>query len=109
MLIIIGYWGGSHTIFICFSSESLQAQLVSLGVIPTLVKLLSVQSHNAAVTEMCLAAFTSLAELGELRVTATVQGDEMLIRPINSTCCCRRESIPTSSVLKNKMLLPVCC
>ncbi|XP_048852082.1 rap1 GTPase-GDP dissociation stimulator 1-like [Brienomyrus brachyistius] len=48
---------------ICYESQSLQAQLVSLGVIPTLVKLLSVQSHNAAVTDMCLAAFTSLAEL----------------------------------------------
>jgi hypothetical protein len=36
-----------------------------MGVIPTLVKLLGVHSHNTALTEMCLIAFGNLAELGK--------------------------------------------
>nr|XP_057922966.1 rap1 GTPase-GDP dissociation stimulator 1 isoform X2 [Doryrhamphus excisus] len=48
---------------ICYDSHSLQAQLISMGVIPTLVKLLGVHSHNTALTEMCLIAFGNLAEL----------------------------------------------
>lgn len=35
-----------------------------MGVIPTLVKLLGIHCHNAALTEMCLVAFGNLAELG---------------------------------------------
>lgn len=35
-----------------------------MGVIPVLVKLLGIHSHNAALTEMCLIAFGNLAELG---------------------------------------------
>lgn len=45
--------------------DSLQAQLINMGVIPTLVKLLGIHSHNTALTEMCLIAFGNLAELGE--------------------------------------------
>lgn len=45
--------------------DSLQAQLISMDLIPTLVKLLGLHSHNAALTEMCLIAFGNLAELGE--------------------------------------------
>ncbi|XP_061664236.1 rap1 GTPase-GDP dissociation stimulator 1 isoform X2 [Syngnathoides biaculeatus] len=48
---------------ICYDSHSLQGQLISMGVIPTLVKLLGIHSHNAALTEMCLIAFGNLAEL----------------------------------------------
>ncbi|XP_061922154.1 rap1 GTPase-GDP dissociation stimulator 1 isoform X4 [Entelurus aequoreus] len=48
---------------ICYDSHSLQGQLISMGVIPTLVKLLGVHSHNTALTEMCLIAFGNLAEL----------------------------------------------
>uniref|UniRef100_A0A3B3ZPR9 Uncharacterized protein n=1 Tax=Periophthalmus magnuspinnatus TaxID=409849 RepID=A0A3B3ZPR9_9GOBI len=48
---------------ICYDSHSLQAQLINMGVIPTLVKLLGVHSHNTALTEMCLIAFGNLAEL----------------------------------------------
>ncbi|XP_034021142.1 rap1 GTPase-GDP dissociation stimulator 1 isoform X2 [Thalassophryne amazonica] len=48
---------------ICYDSHSLQAQLISMGVIPTLVNLLGVHSHNASLTEMCLIAFGNLAEL----------------------------------------------
>ncbi|KAG7458895.1 hypothetical protein MATL_G00225510 [Megalops atlanticus] len=48
---------------ICYDSHSLQAQLINMGVIPTLVKLLGVHSQNAALTEMCLIAFGNLAEL----------------------------------------------
>ncbi|XP_051502934.1 rap1 GTPase-GDP dissociation stimulator 1-like isoform X5 [Myxocyprinus asiaticus] len=48
---------------ICYDSHSLQAQLISMGVIPTLVKLLGVHSQNTALTEMCLIAFGNLAEL----------------------------------------------
>ncbi|XP_053317548.1 rap1 GTPase-GDP dissociation stimulator 1 isoform X2 [Spea bombifrons] len=48
---------------ICYDSHSLQAQLINMGVIPTLVKLLGVHSLNAALTEMCLVAFGNLAEL----------------------------------------------
>uniref|UniRef100_A0A665UVJ1 Rap1 GTPase-GDP dissociation stimulator 1 n=1 Tax=Echeneis naucrates TaxID=173247 RepID=A0A665UVJ1_ECHNA len=48
---------------ICYDSHSLQAQLISMGVIPTLVKLLGIHSHNTALTEMCLIAFGNLAEL----------------------------------------------
>ncbi|XP_063314681.1 rap1 GTPase-GDP dissociation stimulator 1 isoform X1 [Pelobates fuscus] len=44
-------------------NDSLQAQLINMGVIPTLVKLLGVHSQNAALTEMCLVAFGNLAEL----------------------------------------------
>ncbi|XP_056431740.1 rap1 GTPase-GDP dissociation stimulator 1 isoform X1 [Gadus chalcogrammus] len=44
-------------------NDSLQAQLINMGVIPTLVKLLGVHSHNTALTEMCLIAFGNLAEL----------------------------------------------
>ncbi|XP_066576909.1 rap1 GTPase-GDP dissociation stimulator 1 isoform X1 [Amia ocellicauda] len=43
--------------------DTLQAQLINMGVIPTLVKLLGVHSQNAALTEMCLIAFGNLAEL----------------------------------------------
>ncbi|XP_069834450.1 rap1 GTPase-GDP dissociation stimulator 1 isoform X1 [Dendropsophus ebraccatus] len=48
---------------ICYDSHSLQAQLINMGVIPTLVKLLGVHSHNTPLTEMCLVAFGNLAEL----------------------------------------------
>ncbi|XP_051577897.1 rap1 GTPase-GDP dissociation stimulator 1 isoform X3 [Myxocyprinus asiaticus] len=48
---------------ICYDSHSLQAQLISMGVIPILVKLLGVHSQNTALTEMCLIAFGNLAEL----------------------------------------------
>ncbi|XP_046904867.1 rap1 GTPase-GDP dissociation stimulator 1 isoform X3 [Hypomesus transpacificus] len=48
---------------ICYDSHSLQAQLISMGVIPTLVKLLGVHSDNVGLTEMCLIAFGNLAEL----------------------------------------------
>uniref|UniRef100_A0A8C6SXP6 Rap1 GTPase-GDP dissociation stimulator 1 n=1 Tax=Neogobius melanostomus TaxID=47308 RepID=A0A8C6SXP6_9GOBI len=44
-------------------NDSLQAQLINMGVIPTLVKLLGVHSDNTALTEMCLIAFGNLAEL----------------------------------------------
>ncbi|KAM4810540.1 rap1 GTPase-GDP dissociation stimulator 1 isoform 1-T1 [Rhinophrynus dorsalis] len=44
-------------------NDSLQAQLIEMGVIPTLVKLLGVHSQNTALTEMCLVAFGNLAEL----------------------------------------------
>ncbi|XP_033891549.2 rap1 GTPase-GDP dissociation stimulator 1-like isoform X3 [Acipenser ruthenus] len=48
---------------ICYDSHSLQAQLVNMGVIPTLVKLLGVHFQNTPLTEMCLIAFGNLAEL----------------------------------------------
>lgn len=44
-------------------NDSLQAQLINMGVIPILVKLLGVHSNNVALTEMCLIAFGNLAEL----------------------------------------------
>ncbi|KAK0140959.1 Rap1 GTPase-GDP dissociation stimulator 1 [Merluccius polli] len=44
-------------------NDSLQAQLINMGVIPTLVKLLGIHAHNTALTEMCLIAFGNLAEL----------------------------------------------
>ncbi|KAM6176509.1 rap1 GTPase-GDP dissociation stimulator 1 [Erethizon dorsatum] len=44
-------------------NDSLQSQLINMGVIPTLVTLLGVHCHNAALTEMCLVAFGNLAEL----------------------------------------------
>ncbi|XP_033871082.1 rap1 GTPase-GDP dissociation stimulator 1 isoform X3 [Acipenser ruthenus] len=48
---------------ICYDSHSLQAQLINMGVIPTLVKLLGVHFQNTPLTEMCLIAFGNLAEL----------------------------------------------
>nr|AAB22816.1 smg p21 GDP dissociation stimulator, smg p21 GDS [cattle, brain, Peptide, 558 aa] [Bos taurus] len=48
---------------ICYDSHSLQAQLINMGVIPTLVKLLGIHCQKAALTEMCLVAFGNLAEL----------------------------------------------
>ncbi|XP_041076595.1 rap1 GTPase-GDP dissociation stimulator 1 isoform X2 [Polyodon spathula] len=44
-------------------NDSLQAQLINMGVIPTLVKLLGVHFQNTPLTEMCLIAFGNLAEL----------------------------------------------
>ncbi|XP_042715923.1 rap1 GTPase-GDP dissociation stimulator 1 isoform X1 [Chrysemys picta bellii] len=44
-------------------SNTLQSQLINMGVIPTLVKLLGIHCQNAALTEMCLVAFGNLAEL----------------------------------------------
>ncbi|XP_077671169.1 rap1 GTPase-GDP dissociation stimulator 1 isoform X2 [Eretmochelys imbricata] len=44
-------------------NDTLQSQLINMGVIPTLVKLLGVHCQNAALTEMCLVAFGNLAEL----------------------------------------------
>lgn len=54
-----------------------------MGVIPTLVKLLGIHSHNTALTEMCLIAFGNLAELGEYICQSVQEGpieefDEML-------------------------------
>ncbi|XP_041940004.1 rap1 GTPase-GDP dissociation stimulator 1-like, partial [Alosa sapidissima] len=43
--------------------DSLQAQLINMGVIPTLVKLLGQHTDNTPLTEMCLIAFGNLAEL----------------------------------------------
>ncbi|KAL2078874.1 hypothetical protein ACEWY4_024618 [Coilia grayii] len=48
---------------ICYDSHSLQAQLISMGVIPTLVKLLGLHADNTPLTDMCLIAFGNLAEL----------------------------------------------
>ncbi|XP_030127555.1 rap1 GTPase-GDP dissociation stimulator 1 isoform X6 [Taeniopygia guttata] len=48
---------------ICYDSHTLQSQLINMGVIPTLVKLLGIHCQNAALTEMCLVAFGNLAEL----------------------------------------------
>ncbi|XP_074129155.1 rap1 GTPase-GDP dissociation stimulator 1 isoform X3 [Sminthopsis crassicaudata] len=48
---------------ICYDSHALQAQLINMGVIPTLVKLLGIHCQNSALTEMCLVAFGNLAEL----------------------------------------------
>lgn len=42
-----------------------------MGVIPTLVKLLGIHSHNTALTEMCLIAFGNLAELGEYNLNTS--------------------------------------
>ncbi|XP_071598893.1 rap1 GTPase-GDP dissociation stimulator 1 isoform X7 [Heliangelus exortis] len=48
---------------ICYDSHTLQSQLINMGVIPTLVKLLGIHCQNAALMEMCLVAFGNLAEL----------------------------------------------
>lgn len=48
-----------------FYVDTLQSQLINMGVIPTLVKLLGIHCQNAALTEMCLVAFGNLAELGK--------------------------------------------
>uniref|UniRef100_A0A8C2BKR9 Rap1 GTPase-GDP dissociation stimulator 1 n=1 Tax=Cyprinus carpio TaxID=7962 RepID=A0A8C2BKR9_CYPCA len=52
-----------NLLFRLSSLDSLQAQLIIMGVIPTLVRLLGVHSQNTALTEMCLIAFGNLAEL----------------------------------------------
>uniref|UniRef100_A0A670YSK9 Rap1 GTPase-GDP dissociation stimulator 1 n=1 Tax=Pseudonaja textilis TaxID=8673 RepID=A0A670YSK9_PSETE len=44
-------------------NDTLQSQLINMGVIPTLVKLLGIHCQNSALTEMCLVAFGNLAEL----------------------------------------------
>ncbi|XP_072898530.1 rap1 GTPase-GDP dissociation stimulator 1 isoform X2 [Hemitrygon akajei] len=48
---------------ICYDSHALQAQLINMGVIPTLVQLLGMHSQHTALTEMCLVAFGNLAEI----------------------------------------------
>ncbi|KAJ8008240.1 hypothetical protein DPEC_G00102750 [Dallia pectoralis] len=62
-------------------NDSLQAQLINMGVIPTLVKLLGLHSHNTALTEMCLIAFGNLAELESSKEQfATTNIAEELVR-----------------------------
>lgn len=56
-----------------YYADSLQAQLINMGVIPILVKLLGIHSHNTALTEMCLIAFGNLAELGEYNLNTLTQ------------------------------------
>lgn len=56
-----------------YYADSLQAQLINMGVIPILVKLLGIHSHNTALTEMCLIAFGNLAELGEYNLNTLSQ------------------------------------
>ncbi|XP_052002674.1 rap1 GTPase-GDP dissociation stimulator 1-like isoform X3 [Xyrauchen texanus] len=66
---------------ICYDSHSLQAQLISMGVIPTLVKLLDIHSQNTALTEMCLIAFGNLAELESSKEQfASTKVAEVLVR-----------------------------
>lgn len=63
-------WTAHLSVFLfcfVFFADSLQAQLINMDVIPTLVKLLGIHSHNTALTEMCLIAFGNLAELGEYK------------------------------------------
>lgn len=55
-------------------NDSLQAQLINMGVIPTLVKLLGIHCHNAALTEMCLVAFGNLAELDAIKLQLVEAG-----------------------------------
>ncbi|XP_011884203.1 PREDICTED: rap1 GTPase-GDP dissociation stimulator 1 isoform X6 [Cercocebus atys] len=55
-------------------NDSLQAQLINMGVIPTLVKLLGIHCQNAALTEMCLVAFGNLAELDAIKLQLVEAG-----------------------------------
>uniref|UniRef100_A0A452EG72 Rap1 GTPase-GDP dissociation stimulator 1 n=1 Tax=Capra hircus TaxID=9925 RepID=A0A452EG72_CAPHI len=75
---------------ICYDSHSLQAQLINMGVIPTLVKLLGIHCQNAALTEMCLVAFGNLAELGK-------SSKEYYLNHVLSWCLI---------ILNNKLLIP---
>lgn len=59
-----------------FYIDTLQSQLINMGVIPTLVKLLGIHCQNAALTEMCLVAFGNLAELGK---SATFISNSVLV------------------------------
>ncbi|KAG8454182.1 hypothetical protein GDO86_000719 [Hymenochirus boettgeri] len=65
---------------ICYDNHSLQTQLIQMGVIPTLVDLLGIHSHNTALTEMCLVAFGNLAELesSKEQFAATNVSEEMV-------------------------------
>ncbi|XP_075565578.1 LOW QUALITY PROTEIN: rap1 GTPase-GDP dissociation stimulator 1 [Pelecanus crispus] len=54
---------GTQLLFGPAPMDALQSQLINMGVIPTLVKLLGIHCQNAALTEMCLVAFGNLAEL----------------------------------------------
>lgn len=56
---------GTKILFLFDFADSLQAQLINMGVIPTLVTLLGIHYQNVALTEMCLVAFGNLAELGK--------------------------------------------
>lgn len=67
------------------SPDSLQAQLINMGVIPTLVKLLGVHSHNTALTEMCLIAFGNLAELGEYIISIWGQVLDLFVQDCQKT------------------------
>ncbi|XP_023620664.1 rap1 GTPase-GDP dissociation stimulator 1 isoform X7 [Myotis lucifugus] len=55
-------------------NDSLQAQLINMGVIPTLVTLLGIHYQNAALTEMCLIAFGNLAELDAIKLQLVEAG-----------------------------------
>nr|XP_036266906.1 rap1 GTPase-GDP dissociation stimulator 1 isoform X4 [Pipistrellus kuhlii] len=55
-------------------NDSLQAQLINMGVIPTLVSLLGIHYQNAALTEMCLVAFGNLAELDAIKLQLVEAG-----------------------------------
>ncbi|XP_069486646.1 rap1 GTPase-GDP dissociation stimulator 1 isoform X2 [Ambystoma mexicanum] len=65
---------------ICYDSHILQAQLINMDVIPTLVKLLGIHCQNTALTEMCLVAFGNLAELesSKEQFAATNIADELV-------------------------------
>ncbi|XP_069486645.1 rap1 GTPase-GDP dissociation stimulator 1 isoform X1 [Ambystoma mexicanum] len=61
-------------------NDILQAQLINMDVIPTLVKLLGIHCQNTALTEMCLVAFGNLAELesSKEQFAATNIADELV-------------------------------
>uniref|UniRef100_A0A452SFX7 Rap1 GTPase-GDP dissociation stimulator 1 n=1 Tax=Ursus americanus TaxID=9643 RepID=A0A452SFX7_URSAM len=61
------------------SLDSLQAQLINMGVIPTLVKLLGIHCQNAALTEMCLVAFGNLAELESSKEQTFISSQVLVI------------------------------
>ncbi|XP_067850597.1 rap1 GTPase-GDP dissociation stimulator 1 isoform X2 [Heptranchias perlo] len=65
---------------ICYDSHTLQAQLINMGVIPTLVQLLGIHSQHIALTEMCLVAFGNLAEIesSKEQFASTKVADELV-------------------------------
>uniref|UniRef100_A0AAQ4S0F4 Rap1 GTPase-GDP dissociation stimulator 1 n=1 Tax=Gasterosteus aculeatus aculeatus TaxID=481459 RepID=A0AAQ4S0F4_GASAC len=91
-------------------NDSLQAQLINMGVIPTLVKLLGIHSDNTALTEMCLIAFGNLAELDVIKLQLVEAGlVECLLEVVAQTVDGEREEdvaqLKTASDLMVLLLL----
>lgn len=77
-----------------------------MGVIPILVKLLGIHSHNTALTEMCLIAFGNLAELGEYNLNTLSQANKKKLTKKNCHSDLHETRVPTCVVCQIRISGP---